>query len=549
MRAGWHARALALCLLLGACTPPSTTPKAELAVNQTLLAAIPTEISLDPAQIQHDLQYSVAQNLFGGLYRFDEELQEVPDLAVALPDVSADGLVYTIRLRPEAHFWNGHQVTAQDVIYSWNRAIDVNGPYASIFQPVAGFQDVEDSLIPGEQPLALPGLTSPDSHTIVIRLPAPAGYFATTLAFPVAWVVSQEAVETNRRGWSNEPNLAVGTGPFRLTTRTLGRSTTLVPVEHWWKGPTGWLTKVQIEVVPDANAERKGYLDGHFDLIGLGGYGPFSDGMVVGNMLAGDPQHAREVHTFAYGRTDWLGFDVKSGPLSGALGLWGRRALSLAVDRKLLAKTVCARGLLCVPATGGLISRGLAGYLGDGSDPMSAFDLKTAKADLQEWDPDGTKRQNLTYVYLANSLFRQVANNLRDQWKAHLDINVRLQGYDTRTFVYERLLGAYDLFRGSWAADYNNQQDWYDIFASQPNATGSGYDDPSFIALVAQADAGSGMLADAKYGLAGRMLLDQAVVAPLIYFTRTVVVKEYVQGFGANALYAYPLTDVKILQH
>jgi oligopeptide transport system substrate-binding protein len=549
MRVGWYARALALCLLLDACTPSSITPKAELADNQTLRAAIPTEISLDPAQISHDLWYSVAQNLFGGLYRLDDELREIPDLAVALPGVSADGLVYTIKLRPDARFWDGHQVSAQDVIYSWNRAIDANGPYASIFQPVAGFQDVENSLIPGERPLALPGLTSPDSHTIVIRLSAPAGYFATTLAFPVAWVVSQLAVELNRSGWSNEPNLAVGTGPFRLTSRTLGRSMTLVPVERWWNGPTGWLKKVKIDVVPDPNAERKGYLDGQFDLIGLGGYGPFSDGMVIGNMLAADSQHAREVHTFPYGRTDWLGFDVKSGPLAGALGLWGRRALSLAVDRKLLAKAVCAGGLLCVPATGGLISKGLAGYLGDGSDAMSAFDLKTAKAALQEWDPDGTKRQNLTYVYLANPLFRQVAYKLRDQWEAHLGINVRLQGYDTRTFVYQRLLGNYALFRGSWAADYNNQEDWYDIFASRPNATGSGYDDPSFIALVAQADASSGMAADAKYRLAGRMLLDQAVVAPLIYFTRTVVVKEYVQGFGANALYAYPLTDVKILQH
>jgi ABC-type oligopeptide transport system substrate-binding subunit len=549
MRVGWYARALALCLLLDACTPSSTTPKAELADDQTLRAAIPTEISLDPAQIQHDLEYSVAQNLFGGLYRFDDALREIPDLAVALPDVSADGLVYTIKLRPDSHFWDGHQVTAQDVIYSWNRAIDVNASYASIFQPVAGYQDVENSLIPGEQPLALAGLTSPDSHTIVIRLWAPAGYFATTLAFPVAWVVSEAAVEANRSGWSNEPNLAVGTGPFRLTSRTLGRSTTLVPVEHWWNGPTGRLKKVQIDVVPDANAERKGYLDGQFDLIGLGGYGPFSDGMVVGNMLAADAQHAREVHTFPYGRTDWLGFDVKSGPLAGDGGLWGRRALSLAVDRKLLAKTVCAGGRLCVPATGGLISRGLAGYLGDGSDPMSVFDLKTAKADLEEWDPDGTKRQDITYVYLANSLFRQVADNLRDQWKAHLGINVRLQGYDTATFTYQRVLGDYALFRGSWAADYNNQQDWYDIFASQPNGTGSGYDDPSFIALVAQADASSGMPADAKYRVAGQMLLDQAVVAPLIYFTRTVVVKDYVQGFGANALYAYPLTDVKILQH
>jgi oligopeptide transport system substrate-binding protein len=459
--------------------------------------------------------------------------------------------VYTVKLRPDAQFWDGHPLTAQDVVYSWNRAVDdENAPFASIFQPVVGYQEVLDSLNPGQKPVALRGLTASDAQTVVIRLAAPAGYLTATLALPVAWVLNQADVELNGKGWSNDPKAAVGTGPFRLTSRALGRSTTLVPVEHWWGGTTGWLRKVVTDVVPDANAELRGYLDGRFDLIGLGGYaGPNSDGARLGRMLAGDPRHAREVHTFPYGRTDWIGFNLKSGPFAGVGGASGRRALSLAIDRTRLARAVCAGGLLCVPATGGLISRGLDGYLGDAADPMSAFDLRTAKADLQEWDPSGSKRQSLTYVYVANTLFRQVAENLRDQWKANLGITVRLQGYDLHTYLFDRLLGDYAMFRGSWAADYNSPQDWYDLFVGDPNPTGSGYADPSFFATLAQADGNSGDEANGKYRQAGRMLLDQAVVAPLVYFTHTSVVKSYVNGFGANAFEAYPLTEVKILQH
>jgi oligopeptide transport system substrate-binding protein len=324
---------------------------------------------------------------------------------------------------------------------------------------------------------------------------------------------------------------------------------TLVPVPQWWGGPTGWLKKVDIEVVPDTKAELHGYLGGRFDLIGLGGYGPRSDGMTLGKILAADPHHAREVHTFPYGRTDWIGFNAKTGPFAGVQGIWGRRALSLAIDRTRLARAVCAGGLLCVAATGGMISKGLSGYLGDGSDPMSAFDPKSANADLQAWDPEGTKRQGLTYVYVANSVFHQVANNLRDQWKANLGITVQLVGYDTHTFLSDRLLGDYTMFRGSWAVDYNSPQDWYDLFVGDPNPTGSGFADPSFFAILARADASSGDEADGEYRQAGRRVLDQAVVAPLIYFTRTAVVKVYVEGFGANAFYAYPLKDLKILQH
>jgi oligopeptide transport system substrate-binding protein len=550
MRTVWLAPALVACLVLGACNSSGGTQTTQLADDQTLHVAIPTEVGLDPDQIASDLEYSVAQNLFNGLFYFDDQLREKPDLAAAIPDVSPDGLEYTIKLRPDAKFWDGHPVTAQDVVFSWNRAIDDSGPWASIFQPILGYQEVLDSLNPGQKAVPLRGLTAPDANTVVIRLAAPAGYLTATLALPVAFVVNQADVERNGRGWSNEPNAAVGTGPFRLTSRTLGHSMTLVPVEHWWRGATGLLKKVVLDVTPDSNAELKGYRDGRFDVIGLDAFpGPNSDGAILGKILAADPRHASEVHTFPSDRTDWIGFDVSAGPFAGAEGAPGRRALSLAIDRPRLARAVCEGGILCVPATGGLISKGLAGYLGDGSDPLSVFDPKTAKADLQAWDPAGTKRQNLTYVYVANALFRRVAENLREQWKANLGIEVRLQGYDLHTYLYDRLLGDYPLFRGSWAADYNSPQDWYDLFIGEPNSTGSGYDNTAFFDVLARADASSGDAADAAYRQAGRMLLDQAVVAPLLYFTHTTVVKDYVEGFGANALETLPLKDVKILQH
>jgi oligopeptide transport system substrate-binding protein len=554
MRSACSAALLIACMLLAGCTPSTSAstnaPTKQLADDQTLHVAIPYDVSLDPRDIAIDLQYSIAQNLFGGLFRFDDQLREIPDLAAAMPEVSTDGLVYTIKLNTDARFWDGHPVTAQDVVFSWNRAVDdENSPFASIFQPVLGYQDVLDSVGPGKQPLPLRGLTAPDVHTVVIRLSAPAGYFTPTLALPVAWVLNQADVELYGKGWSDDPRGAVGTGPFQLTSRAPGRSTTLVPVEHWWRGATGWLRKVVVDVVPDLNAELRGYRDGRYDLIGLGGYGPRSNGAILGKILATDPSHKGEVHTFPYGRTDWIGFNIKSGPFAGAEGASGRRALSLAIDRTRLARAACDGGTLCFPATGGLIPKGLDGYLGDGSDPMSAFDLKVAKADLQEWDPEGTKRQKLTYAYIANPLFLRVAENLRDQWKANLGIKVQLLGYDTHTFLFDRLFGDYTMFRGSWSVDYNSPQDWYDIFVGDPNPTGSGYADPSFFALLSRADASSGDVADGEYRKLGRMLLDQAVIAPLIYYTRTAVVKGYVSGFGANAFYAYPLTEIKILQH
>lgn len=549
------------CLTLAACSPQSPTGVSQLSADQTLRIAVPHDIGLvspfDPDQISSPLDYAIGQNLFDGLFRMDDQLRVVPDLAKSMPTVSSDGRTYTVSLR-DAIFSNGDPVTASDVLYSWNRAIIAGGPYesasayASVFQPVAGFQPVEDALASGATPPALAGLQAPDEHTLVIKFSSPASdAFLVELTLPVAWVVDRRVIQLNgEQTWWQSAATLIGTGPFKMVSRVPGTSMSLVPVPHWWGGPTGQLKKVVLDVVPDAEAVAAGYHDGRLDVVGLADYGPNAQGYVLAAALAIDPAHAREVHRFTYGRTEWIGFNTLSGPFGGANGLMGRLALSQAVDRTLLAQAVCRNGMLCEPATGGLISKGLTGYLGDGTDHQLRFDPVAARAALDAWDPTRTLRTKLTYVYIANSMFRDVADDLRAQWRRNLGIDVKLQGYDTHTFLYDRVFGDYSLFRGSWGADYNSPQDWYDnLFLGSGPSSGSGYNSPQFVATVSAADGASGTKAISEYQQADRTLLDQAVIDPLFYYVHTVVVKPYVLGFGANAMYDYRWTELKILQH
>ena len=311
------------------------------------------------------------------------------------------------------------------------------------------------------------------------------------------------------------------------------------------------LKAVELDVVPDAIKVLQGYRSGHYDLVGLGDYGPGAAGTKLASELTGDPAHAAEVHRFIYGRTEWLGFNLQSGPFSGVNGRLGRLALSQAIDPVELARAACASGTLCFPATGGLISKGLDGYLGDGSNNVLRFNVRDARANLQEWDPTGSVRNRITYVYIANSLFRDVAKNLQRQWRRNLGIEVTLQGYDPATFIYDRLSGDYALFRASWAADYNSPENWYDdlFLGNGAPSSAPGYDSPQFVTTVTQAENASGAAAQNAYQQADRMLLEQAVIDPLLYYVHTVVMKPYVAGFGANALYDYRWTAIKLLQH
>jgi len=130
-------------VILGPLNKPSPPVAEVLATDQTLSFPIAQDVAdLDPAQMSSPTDVDVFRNVFSGLYKFDQSLHEVPDIAVGPADVSTDGLTYTFHLRHDAVFSNGDPITADDFIYSWNRAAAKQGDYAGLFNVVAGYDAV-----------------------------------------------------------------------------------------------------------------------------------------------------------------------------------------------------------------------------------------------------------------------------------------------------------------------------------------------------------------------------------------------------------------------
>jgi len=95
-------------------------------------------------------------------------------------------------------------------------------------------------------------------------------------------------------------------------------------------------------------------------------------------------------------------------------------AFSLAIDRAQLVQVACAGGITCSAADGGLITKGLKGYAGDGSDPLAKFDATQAKTLLKSGDPTGKKTANLTYYYDPNkAIYKATAENIQLRCRAH----------------------------------------------------------------------------------------------------------------------------------
>ena len=89
-----------------------------------------------------------AQFLYDGVYEFDEGLTPVADLATDLATISEDGLTWTVTLKPGVKFHDGTDLTADDVVQTYELA-----------------QEPELHLLAGHLPQRLPRIASRRSMT------------------------------------------------------------------------------------------------------------------------------------------------------------------------------------------------------------------------------------------------------------------------------------------------------------------------------------------------------------------------------------------------
>ena len=525
--------------------PAAPVPEA-LAADQTLSFPIAQDLAdLDPAQISAAADVDVLRNVFSGLYKFDQRLREVPDLAIAAPSVSANGLTFTFRLRHDARFSNGDPITADDFIFSWNRAARKQGEYAGLLQPVAGYE-----LVAQGRAAQLSGLARIDDYTFTSTLTKPSGSWFTEVGLWPFWVVDRKVIAAaGDDAWFTKPETLIGSGPFRMTTRTPGQSLDFEPVAAWFGGSTGAIKHVHVDVLADPQAQVAKYESGVYSLIGYAGQG-LSPAAAV--RYTSDPKLTRQMQLVPAGVTFWIGFNLKSGPFAGVdAGRAGRHAFSTAIDRQVLAGAVCNHDTACIAATGGLISKGLQAYLGDGIDSNTRFDAAAAQAEYKGWDPSGAKVKGLTYTYDTNAFNKAVCDNLALQWKKNLGVTVACVEMDRKTFFDSRNgRCAYPMFRQSWRADYDHPQDWFDyLFVTGASSSGSCYSNPNLDTVIANANAKPLTAALVDYRTTGEMLVNDAAFGTLVYGVQQYLSQPYVKGVGGNALYDFFWTEARIVRH
>ncbi|MGI9291069.1 MAG: ABC transporter substrate-binding protein [Gammaproteobacteria bacterium] len=237
---------LVLLALLVACTSGDDTAQnaaKDAKAFRFSLNSAPS--SLDPVRASTLYANSMVLAIYDTLYAYkilQHPYEIKPSLAAGMPEISQDGLTYTIRLREGVRFADspvfeggkGRELTAEDFVYSLKRHFDpaTRPGGAWLWQGrIEGMDDWKKNGSDYAQEVS--GLRALNRYTVQIRLTQPYPQLVYTLAMGYSALVPREAIDYFGREFSVNP---VGSGPFRLVSFD-SASAVLVPNENFYQAP------------------------------------------------------------------------------------------------------------------------------------------------------------------------------------------------------------------------------------------------------------------------------------------------------------------------
>ena len=443
---------------------------------------------LDPALSTYGGPDGAIGDLFRGLVVLDPDLQIRPAIAASW-DVSPDGVVYTFHLNPAARFHNGRPVTAEDVLFSWQRAAspETESPTVVTYMgDIAGLAEFHAG-----QAEAIRGLQVLDEHTLRVTLAVPRPTFLYKLAYPVSWIVDRHNV--GFPGWEQHPN---GTGPYRVVQHLKDQLLLLEANPYFYAGPPSIQT---IRYLIYAGYTQQLYEQGEVD-----------QAWVTRDQITRveDPRDGLYGTLVAESAmcTSYVSFNTSIPPFDDPKV---RQAFAHAVDRQRYVEAITNGE---DRAANGLLPPGMPGFGADLDRPD--YDPPAARSLLAEssYGADGLPEIVWTVPTQGGWASAAVAF-LADGWQRDLGVEVRLEGIEWQEY-YQRLdAGDYgQILIEGWCADYPDPENFLEaLFHSTATQNRAHYASAEFDRLVEAARVETDLARRLEaYRQAEQLLLDDA---------------------------------------
>lgn len=479
---------------------------------------------LDPHIINAGPDYQIITALFEGLLSADPNtLAPLPGVAERW-ELSADGLAYTFHLRTNARWSNGDPLAAEDFLYSFRRALSpaLASQYTFLYHDVRGADEFSSGKLTD---FSRVGFSSPDPHTLVIRLAHPTPYFLGIIAGnPIWFPVHRATIERHGRidqrgtGWTR-PASFVGNGPFVLKE---WQPNQVIVVE---KSPTYWdaahvsLHAVHFYAIDNPDTQEVSFRAGQLHV---------TTGVPPAKAAAYLKDHSPLLLRTPLLSTTFINVNTARPPLNDQRI---RLALALAFDRARIAERINPARM--VPAYA-IVPDGMPGYrpvVRLKEDPAAARAL-FAEAGF----PNGAGFPALELSCETGASI-EVVQAIQEEWRTNLGIHVSVLRRESRTHWEALHLKQYDLALGGWNADYPDATSFLELWLSGGGWNFTNWSDSHYDELVAAAGAENDPAQRLKkLQVAESRLTNEMPVIPISYDRDVRLIQPSVHNWATNPL-------------
>jgi oligopeptide transport system substrate-binding protein len=510
---------------------PEPTPAYESPLNApagTLVYPLSSEpVTLDPQQASDETSQLVVQQLYEGLYNLRGDGSPVAAAATDLVS-SSDGTVYTVTLRSGLTWSDGSPLTAQHYVDGVCRVLapEVGNPAYYLLTDIAPVVNARGYAGGDLADCSQVGIRAADEVTLVITLERPAAFFPRLLAAPLFFPAPPAASVAMT---DTLPAAPLTNGPYLLAEQAPGDHLTLTRNPRYWNAGQVSIERVEFRIVPDLAGQLALYERGDLAVSGL----PSADTP----RIQADPAWARELQLLLQPGVSYLALNTQVAPTNDANV---RRAIASALDRQYLVEQVLQQPWH-LPAYA-LIPPQIPGYAGDGAGDAYRFDPEAAQRTLAEagYGPaNPVPPVELWYNREGNNeaLFKAVAGMLEavgipvrlltSEWNVYLDGLENCNRPVQADAAKSPAECSYHLYRMGWVMDYPDAASMLATFRPGSRFQYTGWESAEYTDLLgrALAEPNDALRAD-LYAQAERVILQAAVIIPLQYYDRTVLVKD-----------------------
>ena len=435
--------------------------------NKIYIENIGSDIpTLNPHNCSDLASIRVMLDIYEGLVDYDQDLNIVPT-GCKNYEIQNENKTFIFHLRENAKWSNGDNLTAEDYVYSFRRAVDSNSLAQVYIEQMYDIVNAKE-IINGNKKVEELGVFADDKYTLRIELENSNSEFIYYLTLPIFYPINKKSIEKNGLSAFAKVDNIVCNGPYKMKSWVHNSHSILEKNKDYWDKDNVKIEKVKFLMVNDGTTDLNTFRTGneHMSCYGLPNIDnekyvkEFGSQYNIGDMLS------QSFLVFNLNREKFKDINV-------------RKALNIALDRDKLLKITNGKGSPSYSVIPENMSNGI--YKNDIKD-FEEFDwinknMKERNKLAQDLIIEaGYSKENPLKIELyfpSGDKNNITASALQDIFTTAFEglVVCKLTFNDWATFLANCKKGEYDICNMNWGADYATPSNFTMLYLSSNTHT------------------------------------------------------------------------------